>query len=346
MHQLENAIADAWPPSSWADVTALVAVSGGADSVALLRGVAAVRRPGPGRVVVAHFNHGWRGAASDADEVFVRHLATDLGWQFECGRAAALAGSIELPTSRSEASARRQRYRFLRHTAERVGARYVALAHTADDQIETILHRLLRGTGIAGLAGIPRVRRLSEATSIVRPLLDVRRAVVLDYLATLGQSFSTDTTNESLAYTRNRLRHELLPHLARRYNPRVGEALLRLGRQAEDLKPLIARLLEQATASCVVENSAGVVRIATDGLRPFPPFIVRELFVSCWRSQHWPEGDMTAEHWDQLARLASIDNWPLAGRKLASAEPRWRITLPGAVRATRRGDEIVLEATK
>ena len=355
MHQIENAIIDAWPPTNWADVTVLVAVSGGADSVALLRGVAAIRRPGAGRIVVAHFNHGWRGAESDSDEEFVRRLATDLGWQFECGRAAdsiaeqaqqVAAVNNELPTARSEASARRQRYRFLRHTAERLGARYIALAHTADDQIETILHRILRGTGIAGLAGIPRVRRLGEATSIVRPLLDVRRAVVLDYLATLGQSYSTDITNESLVYMRNRLRHELLPHLARRYNPRVGEALLRLGRQVEDLKPLFERLQDEATRRCVIENSPGVVRVDATSLASFPRVIVREMFVACWRSQHWPEGDMTAEHWDQLGRLVLIDDAPLPGRKVTSAAPRWRITLPGGIRATRRGDEIVLRATK
>ena len=348
---MERAISDAWPVAHWSAVTVLVAVSGGPDSVALARALAALHRPLGGRLIACHFNHGWRGAESDADERFVRNLAAELGWPCEVGRAEEVAPeSTIVPTAkespssiRSEAAARRQRYRFLRQTAERLGARYIALGHTADDQIETILHRILRGTGIAGLAGMPRARALGEATSIVRPFLDVRRVAILAYLATLGQCYRSDATNQSRAFTRNRLRHELLPHLARRYNPRVDEALLRLGRQAEDLKPTIDRLLEQATERCVIENSPGLVRVATAGLRGFPRFVVRELFVVCWRSQNWPEGDMTAEHWDQLGRLALVDDGPLAGRKLTSDGPRWRITLPGAIRATRLGDEIVLE---
>ena len=351
---LERAIADAWPVAHWSAVTVLVAVSGGPDSVALARALAALHRPLGGRLILGHFNHRWRGTDSDADERFVRDLAARLGWPCEVGRAEEVApDSTVVPTAkgspssnRSEAAARRQRYRFLRQTAERLGARYIALGHTADDQIETILHRILRGTGIAGLSGMPRARALGEATSIIRPLLEVRRSTLLDYLGSLGQDYRTDATNQSLKFTRNRLRRELLPHLARRYNPRVDEALLRLGRQAEDLQPLIARLLDEATRRCVIENSPGLVRVDAAALRSFPRFVVRELFVKCWRSQHWPEGDMTAEHWDQLGRLALIDDGLLAGRKLASDGPRWRITLPGAVRATRRGDEIVLEASR
>jgi tRNA(Ile)-lysidine synthase len=339
---LERKIADAWLVAHWSAVTVLVAVSGGPDSVALARALAALHRPLGGRLTVAHFNHGWRGAESDADERFVCNLATELGLACEVGRA-----GVGEPRTGSEAIARRERYRFLRQTAERLGARYVALGHTADDQIETILHRILRGTGITGLAGMPRARALGEATSIIRPLLDVRRAAILAYLAALGQDYRTDATNQSLKFTRNRLRHELLPHLARRYNPRVDEALLRLARQAEDLQPTIERLLEQATERCVTENSPGLVRVDAAALRRFPRFVVRELFVACWRSQHWPEGDMTAEHWDQLGRLALIDDGPLAGRNLTSesstSDPRWRITLPGTIRATRRDDEIVLE---
>jgi len=356
---LEQAIADAWPVAHWSAVTVLVAVSGGPDSVALARALGAIHRPLGGRLILGHFNHRWRGADSEADERFVRDLAARLGWSCEVGHAAVGRSQADEPEStnsplvstgnpstRSEAAARRQRYRFLRQTAERLGARYIALGHTADDQIETILHRILRGTGIAGLSGMPRARALGEATSIIRPLLEVRRSTVLNYLGLLEQDYRTDATNQSLKFTRNRLRRELLPNLARRYNPRVDEALLRLGRQAEDLQPLIARLLDEATRRCVIENAPGLVRIDGVALRSFPRFVVRELFVACWRSQRWPEGDMTAEHWDQLGRLALIDDGPLAGRKLASDGPRWRITLPGAIRATRRDERIVLEIAR
>ncbi|MGD9646759.1 MAG: tRNA lysidine(34) synthetase TilS [Pirellulales bacterium] len=343
MHSIEQTIADCWTPDHWADLSVLVAVSGGADSVALARALAAIRRPGAGRVILAHFNHGWRGAESDADEQFVRELAAFLGWPIEVGRADGdwLPGDPATSAQRSEAAARRQRYRFLRQTAERLGARYIALGHTADDQIETILHRILRGTGLAGLAGIPQVRALGEATSLVRPLLDVRRESILEYLAVIGQPYRSDSSNESRAFTRNRLRHELLPQLARQYNPRVGEALLRLGQQAADVGPTIDRIVAELMRRCQLHPAR--VSVPCQVLRGTPPLFVRELLKRCWRTQQWPERDMTFEHWDQLARLA--EDWSTAGRKLASGAPSWRITLPGGIRATRLNDEIVLEPT-
>jgi len=211
-------LAAAWPPADWQDVTVLVAVSGGADSVALARGLCQLRAPGEGRLVLAHFNHRLRGAESDADEQFVEELARELGVKFitESAPPPPLPLSPSPPlASPSEASLRDLRYEFLRHAANESGARYVATAHTADDQVETILLNIVRGTGLAGLAGIPRVRAFTQAATIVRPLLDVTRAEVLDYLQWLGAAFREDATNSSLHYTRNRVRHELLPLLER-----------------------------------------------------------------------------------------------------------------------------------
>ena len=217
---LDQELAAAWPPESWADVSVLVAVSGGADSVALLRGLAGLKVGGEGKLVVGHFNHRLRGEESDGDEQFVARLAEELGLGLECGRLE--AGDIDACPDGIEEAARRQRYRFLTETAERVGARYVACAHTADDQVETVLHRILRGTGIAGLAGIPRCRRLSPAVTLIRPLLEVRRAELVDYLASLGQSYREDSSNLDRRFTRNRIRHDLLPQLAKDFNPVSG----------------------------------------------------------------------------------------------------------------------------
>jgi tRNA(Ile)-lysidine synthase len=169
-------LAGDWPPEQWRDVTVLVAVSGGADSVALLRGLCALRSAGDGRLVIAHFNHRLRGAESAADQTFVEELGQQqalrviLGSRDGDGRAS------------SEETLREQRYQFLRQAADQAGARYVAIAHTADDQVETVLHNILRGTGLAGLAGIPRVRPLTEAATLIRPLLGATRAEVLAFL--------------------------------------------------------------------------------------------------------------------------------------------------------------------
>ncbi|HTN77904.1 MAG TPA: tRNA lysidine(34) synthetase TilS, partial [Pirellulaceae bacterium] len=153
-------------------MTTLIAVSGGADSVALLRAMAAIRNQlsgKPAALQAVHFHHGLRGSEADADAKFVQELAAQCELKCVVGRATSdLAGEGDSV----ERAAREARYAFFTATANATGARYLLTAHTADDQAETILHRVLRGTGVAGLAGIPRVRRLSPLTTILRPLLD------------------------------------------------------------------------------------------------------------------------------------------------------------------------------
>ena len=183
---LEAKLAAAWPPSDWADVTVLAAVSGGGDSVALLRAMAALKTGGQGRLCVAHLNHQLRPDA-DEDERFVVDLSCRLGLTCEVERV-----NVKHLVSQSgdslEAAARGARYRFLQDAAGRLGARFVATAHTADDQAETILHRIVRGTGVRGLSGMARVRPLGHAT-LIRPLLAMRRSELQSYLDALGQPY-------------------------------------------------------------------------------------------------------------------------------------------------------------
>lgn len=200
----EIELARAWPATLWSDVSVLVAVSGGADSVGLLRGLARLKCPGSGRLWVAHYNHGLRGAASEADERFVADLAAKLNLGFRSGRAS--DGQLAEPGHNGlEAAAREARYRFLQQTAEEVGARYLVTGHTADDQVETILHRILRGTGLAGLSGMGRIRPLSPAVTLIRPLLGIRRVEVREYLAAIDQPW--------------RRRHQCLPRCYPQLDP-------------------------------------------------------------------------------------------------------------------------------
>ncbi|MFO0906641.1 MAG: tRNA lysidine(34) synthetase TilS [Pirellulales bacterium] len=294
----EQLVARGWPPADWADVTTLVAVSGGPDSVALLRALVALKQPGRGRLLVAHFNHGWRGAESDEDARFVMQLAGELGTPFHLGNACDAVGT---GLARSEQAARDARYAFLLETAHQQAARYVALAHTADDQAETVLHRLVRGTGVAGLAGMTFCRPLSLAATLVRPLLRCRRDDVLAYLERLGQPYRIDASNADPRYTRNRLRHGLMAELARDYNPRVVEALVRLARQAAEWRELLQPQLEQLFAAAVVSESAVRVVLRRPPLSAAPLPLLRELLVQVWRRQAWPERSMTADHWQSLA---------------------------------------------
>lgn len=300
---LEVAFLAAWPPARWSDVTTLAAVSGGPDSVALLRAMVRVRPDqAAGRIVVAHYNHRWRGADSDADEAFVNDLAVSLGLECELGQAGERATSEE--------SARDQRYAFLLAAAHRVGARFVAVGHTADDQAETILFRMLRGTGLTGLMGMPPSRQLSEATTLIRPLLAARRAAVNSYLEELGQPFRSDASNRDLRFARNRLRHEVLPDLQKLSTGDVVENLLQLGQQAAEIVAPIqaeARLLLDLLA----EFQDSTVLVHLDRLSDLPSRVVlREMFVELWRRRGWPRGEMTSERWEELAEAFTAGSSP------------------------------------
>jgi tRNA(Ile)-lysidine synthase len=318
-------LAVAFPPESWRDVTTVVAVSGGADSAALLRGSVLLKEPGgEGRLIAAHFNHRLRGAESDADEAFVRQLAWQTGIPCE-------VASSEVPIDSTgdglEAAARSARYTFLTDVAHRVGARYVLTAHTADDQAETVLHRILRGTGLSGLAGIPQARELSPAVALFRPLLGVTRQEVLSFLASLQQPFREDSSNAALHFTRNRIRNELLPFLEREYAPTLRASLLKLARLAEDNQACLASQLEPLL-SRLAEFRGGSVVVDCAGLAGTHRHLVRELFIRIWTQLRWPQQGMTLEKWDELATLA-----------LDSAASRPFPDLPGGVRIQRMTDQ-------
>jgi tRNA(Ile)-lysidine synthase len=209
-----------------------VAVSGGADSVALLRILLEVRAELGIVIAVAHFNHQLRAEASDADEQFVAQLARQHDLPFFVGRAdvreQALANKIGI-----EQAARQLRYQWLLDLAQQQHFDIIATAHTADDQAETVLMRFLRGAGTRGLAGIhPVLQR--DRIRVVRPLLDLTRAEIEQYLTSIEQSWCEDESNRDLGPTRNRIRHELLPLLERDYNPSLRRLLNETAEMARD----------------------------------------------------------------------------------------------------------------
>jgi len=271
--------------------------------VALFRAMTAMKGGGQGRLWAAHFNHQLRGKDADADEAFVLQLCQRSGVPCEVGRAPSSAASGPA-ASGLEAAARHARYEFLVETAARRGARYVATAHTADDQVETVLHRILRGTGIGGLAGIQRARPLGPAT-LIRPLLAVRRVEILAYLADLGQPYCCDSSNRDTQFTRNRIRHELLPQLAAEYNPGVADVLLRLAGLAGEVQEVIDGLVEDLAQRAVTSLGPEEVGINALGLAKQPAYLVRELLMALWRRQGWPMQAMGHDQWERLEQMAA-----------------------------------------
>jgi tRNA(Ile)-lysidine synthase len=340
-HDLERQVTTAWPVETWQDSHVLLGVSGGPDSVAMLRAMISIKdnRGGRGRLFVAHFNHAARGEGADADQEWLAKLCRRLDVPLETARAD--PASIGSSTGDGwEAAARTARYEFLTRTAEQLGARFVAVAHTADDQVETVLHRILRGTGVAGVAGMRPSRPLSPSVALVRPLLEIRRRDVLAYLAAVGQDYRIDPTNSDTCRTRNRLRNELLPHLRELYNAEVDDALLRLAVQSGEAQQVIDGIAAQLAEDCVeverppqpaADNKGLRICLNCGRLQNAPALLVREACRAAWRDAGWPMQSMGHGEWQAIAELVQ-------GRRDAP------INLPGGVRARREEGFVLLDA--
>lgn len=214
----------------------IVAVSGGPDSVCLLDVLYGLKDDLELELVIAHFNHGLRPGEDEAETQFVSSLAVSLGLAFESKRAETLSpGGSSL-----EEKARRARYGFLEETREKHRAHRIAIGHNLNDQAETFLMRLLRGSGPLGLSGIPPLRD----KSVIRPLINVSREEIISHLRERGLSYVTDPTNADGRYLRNSIRLEVLPFL-RRFQPRIVRLL---GQTAEMMREDEACLMSQAEA--------------------------------------------------------------------------------------------------
>lgn len=268
----------------------LVALSGGADSVALLHALRALGYP----IRAFHLNHCLRGAESDRDEAFCRALCTHLGVALTVERVDVAAAAREQGRGVEE-TARRIRYARLQDAAQGVK---IATAHTADDNLETVLFHLARGTGPKGLAGIPPVRG-----QVIRPLLGVERAQVEAYLASIGQDFVTDSSNADNGFTRNRIRHTVVPAL-RAIQPTAAQAAARLGdllRQDEDC---LGGLAQECLAQAARPDGAWDAQ----PLRQAHPAVRTRALRRLLAQSGMPLRDVTAQHFHALERLLESDH--------------------------------------
>ena len=241
----------------------LAACSGGADSVALVSLLLRLRDEMPLEVRLAHFNHGLREEAG-ADERFVRALARRLGLPLAAGSADVGTHAAKKKLNLEEAG-RELRYAFLRRAAAAAGATKIATGHTMTDQAETVLMRLLRGTGIAGLGGIAPVVA-GQPCPVVRPLLDIPGPDLRAWLEAEGIAFREDASNRDLSFLRNRIRAELLPEIERRYEPQAVRHLARLAEIAREDDELIGGFVRELADELIVRRG----RDASLDLRALP----------------------------------------------------------------------------
>ena len=180
----------------------------------------------------------------------------------------------------------------------------MAVGHTKDDQAETILHRIVRGTGLHGLAGMPGRRPLSASATLFRPLLHATRREIRAYLAAIGQPFRDDASNDDQSRTRARIRHDLLPRLAADYNPEVADALVRLGELAGASGRVLRRRVREVERAALLRSDEDSFALDRRVLSRSSRFLRAEVLRLAWRRAGWPEGAMGAEQWRRLARLA------------------------------------------
>ncbi len=241
-------------------ITLVVGVSGGADSICLLDLLSHMNY----RLVVCHFDHGLR-PESAAEARYVERIAIELGLEFILGKGDVIAFCKKERLSIEE-GARLSRYQFLFRAARQVSAFAVAVAHTGDDQVETVLMHLLRGSGLAGLRGMKHRTIFPEwdaAIPLVRPLLGVYRSEVLQYCLKHGLQPVEDQTNQDVTYFRNRLRHELIPALET-YNPQIKPALLRMSSTLAADEEILEKAAIVAWGDCIQREGPGWISMSKD----------------------------------------------------------------------------------
>ena len=323
-----------------------VAVSGGADSVALLLLLLELRERLGIVLSVVHFNHKLRGKASDADEKFVARLATKYGLELHSA-SLDVAKKAKKERANLEDAARRARYDYFRSLAESGACTRVAVAHTADDQAETVLAHILRGTGLAGLGGIH-----STAGPVVRPLLAIRRSELRAYLREKKQIWREDRTNRDVTRMRARIRSKLLPLLAKQFHPAIVEHLGTLAHLAREDEATLQHHAEMRVLALAKETHGSVRIPARDIAWPKSAsrslqetnkendlIAIRSTGIRKRMIRHIIEnikpraGQLGANHVEAVLELAR------------SGQSGTSLSLPGGVEVRRERDTLVFRAT-
>jgi len=313
-----------------------LAVSGGADSVALLRLFEELHGELGITLCVLHFNHQLRGTDSGADEAFVKSLTGARG--LECFTETADVAAIAKQRHWNlEDAARRLRYQFFDTVISRGAADWVATAHTADDQAETVLARMIRGTGLAGLSSIHPVRG-----KIIRPLIGVRRDDLRSFLAERKQEWREDATNRDTQRLRARVRHRLLPELEENFSRSITDRLCDLASLARGDEDFWSALVEERHERLIARTAKGFSVDVNDLLFPIPDLpnpkgaasnpchaltqrLVRRLYAATAQT----EGQLTRNHVEQVVLLAEHGS---SGR---------RLELPGGVTVEREFGRLI-----
>lgn len=304
----------------------VAAVSGGADSVCMLLMLKALERSMDLTIVVAHLDHGLQKNSARAARK-VQALSAELDLECVVGRVK-IAGRSRSLRRGLEETGRMERYAFLRRVASRFNARLIATAHTRDDVAETVMMRLLRGASLRGLAGIP-ASRSELGYRIIRPILNISKSDCAAILKRERRGFYADPSNDSEDFTRNRVRHTLLPLIEARFNPSFKESLEQLGRIARDAHAYLEGSAAQALRKLRPRKSRQGLRVRSAGLNRLHPAVAREVYYLLYRQWRGDARRLSFKHIESI-RQACL-------RPGADA----RISIPGGTARIKNGSLIL-----
>ena len=281
----------------------LVACSGGPDSVALFHLLEEIAPRYAWKLALLHFNHQLRPQGAKKDEIFVRDLARRSRVPFYSGRGNVQQRAKKKKTSIEE-TAREMRYDFFLKIARLKKYSKIVFAHTQDDQAETVLMRVLQGTGLRGLSGI-REKTVRHRVALIRPLLSFTKKDLLAYLAKHHRSFRSDESNESLQFLRNRIRLKLIPSLQRDYNPRLVEALSRIPAIVAEENALFSELVKVAWRKVFKRRAGRKLEFRRSVLLKFPAPLQFRMIEKGLKVLH-PQSGLSFDAWERLRRGLSL----------------------------------------
>ena len=305
----------------------VVALSGGPDSTALLTVLAPIAQELDLSLIIAHFNHGLRGTESDEDEKFSRDLSEKMGLAFVSGKMDQIKGKKGISP---EDFYRRQRYDFLNKIFEDYQAQKIALGHNLQDQAETVLLNLLRGSGLEGLKGFLPMRD----GKFIRPLIEISRQEIMSFLNEAGIPYRHDSSNKNKIYLRNQIRSELIPYLKEKFNPKIEENLAQM---ADILRPedeFIRQHVAHALKSSFIERQQDLILLKIADINKLHPAIRWRLFKTLLESLSPAKNGFSFIH------IKSLDN---LAQKCDSGKI---IVLPLGIEARREYDNLILERKK
>jgi len=305
----------------------VAALSGGPDSTALLVALAQISKLLDFSIIVAHYNHGLRGTSSDEDEKYSQELAKKLGLIFVSGK---MDQKLRQKGKSPEDFYRQQRYQFLDKVAEDYNAQKIALGHNIQDQAETVLLNLLRGSGLGGLKGILPMRE----GKFIRPLIEVSRPEIIAFLSEAGISYCHDSSNQSRVHLRNKIRFELIPYLKEKYNPRIEENLAQMAEILRQDDDYIRNSVQEALKSTYIQNQSNRISLNIEYIKGLAPTIRSRLFKKILESLNPEKNGFSFSNIKALERLAQV------------TESGKRISLPLGIEAKREYDSLILERDK